>query len=307
MTDLATALGPVGAWGHLDSLSASQMRPYTRAVADLGYGAFWVPETVGREPFALLGALAEPAGDMWLGTCIASIWARDAMASRMAALTLHELTGGRFVLGLGVSHAHLAQKLRGHVYEQPLTRMREYLTAYRSLPYKGPVLTGVDGATTEPPILIAALRDRMLALSAAEAAGAFPYLVTAERVSSMRATLDVAASGGSRPVLAVTLPVLLETDPAAARAAARAYLAPYVRTPNYQASWELQGFGPDDWAKPGSDVLVDGMVAWGPVDVIQARIAAMHAAGAAHVALIPLAPDGTTEQLSTLETLAGRW
>ena len=80
-----------------------------------------------------------------------------------------------------------------------------------------------------------------------------------------------------------------------------------MRTPNYQASWELQGFGPDDWAKPGSDALVDGMVAWGPVDVIQARIAAMHAAGADHVALIPLAPDGTTEQLSTLETLAGRW
>ena len=307
MTDLAAALGPVGVWGHLDTLPAAGLRRYVATVAKLGYGALWVPETVGREPFALLGAVAEQAGPMWLGTSIASIWARDPMASRMAAMTLHELTGGRFVLGLGVSHAHLAQRLRGHVYEKPLTRTREYLEAYRSLPYKGPVITDGDGAATEPPIVLAALRPGMLGLAATATAGAFPYLVSAARVPVLRSILDAAAGDGAKPLLAVSQPVVLETDAEAARTAARGYLAPYLRTPNYQASWEMQGFGPDDWERPGSDALVDAMVAWGPASTLVARIHAMREAGADHVAILPLAPDGTTEHLPTLEALAGGW
>jgi len=301
--DLATSLGGVGAWGHLDTLAAADLHRYVRRVAELGYGCLWVAETVGREPFALLGAIADDAQGMWLGTGIASIWARDAMAARMGAFTIHELTGGRFVLGLGVSHSHLAQRLRGHVYERPLTRMREYLETYHRLPYHGPRLVAADGAVSEPPIVLAALRERMLGLAATATAGAFPYLVSTERVAWSRAVLD-AALPGTRPLLAVGLPVVLDEDPAVARATARAYLAPYVRAPNYQASWAEQGFTADDWAKPGSDRLVDAMVAWGSVERVRDRIAALHAAGADHVALIPLAADGTSERLATLETLA---
>lgn len=311
MMTLRDTLGPLGVWGHLDSLPAAELRPYVARVEALGYGALWVPETVGREPFTLLGAIAQAAGRMILGTAIASIWGHDAMATRMAAMTLHELTGGRFVLGLGVSHPHLAQKLRGHSYERPLTRMREYLEAYRRLPWIGPVLG--EGAPAEPPILLAALRERMLGLAATASDGAFPYLVGVDRIAPMRGVLDAAAApDGGRPLLAVTLPAVLEDDPERARSAARAYLAPYLRTPNYQASWEEQGFGPDDWAQPGADRLVDAMVAWGPVDALRARIAAMHAAGADHVALIALAPGGNagriplTEHLPMLEALAPR-
>jgi probable F420-dependent oxidoreductase len=310
MTTLRDSLGTLGVWGHLDSLPATELRPYVAHVAALGYGALWVPETVGREPFTLLGAIAQAAGGMTLGTSIASIWGHDAMTTRMAAMTLHELTGGRFVLGLGVSHPHLAQKLRGHSYDLPLTRMREYLEAYRRLPWIGPVLG--EGAPTEPPIMLAALRERMLGLAATAADGAFPYLVGVERIGWMRGVLDAAAPDGRRPLLAVTLPVVLETDPERARSAARAYLAPYLRAPNYQASWEAQGFDADDWTQPGSTGLVDATVAWGEAAAVRARIAAMHAAGADHVALIPLAPSGNagripqTEHLPALEALAPR-
>ncbi len=319
MTELATALGPFGVWGHLDTLAASDLRRYVSAVAGFGYGALWVPETVGREPFALLGAIASEAGSMWLGTSIASIWARDAMATRMGAMTLHELTGGRFVLGLGVSHQHLAQKLRGHVYDRPLGRMREYLADYRRLPFTGPTLPGEGGVPaeggepgeggvpTEPPVVLAALRSGMLRLAATTASGAFPYLVTAAQVTWIRDVLDTSAEEGPRPLLAVTLPVVLDPNPGTARAAARGYLAPYLRTPNYQASWEMQGLTADDWTQPGSDTIVDGLVAWGPVDVIVDRMAAMRAAGADHVAVIPISADGSTERLATLEALAGRW
>ena len=113
-----------------------------------------------------------------------------------------------------------------------------------------------------------------------------------------------AAPAGARPILAVSMPAVLETNPDAARAAARAYLAPYLRTPAYQASWLAQGFAEADWEKPASDRLIDAMVAWGDVEALRARVAELVAAGADHVAFIPLGPDGATEHLPVLEALA---
>jgi probable F420-dependent oxidoreductase len=292
-------LGRLGVWGHLDSLPASALGDYAARVEALGFGTLWVPETVGREPFTLLGLLAARTSSLMLGTSIVSIWGHDAQSTRMASLTLQEATGGRFVLGLGVSHPHLAQRLRGHSYDRPLTRMREFLQAYRAAVYKGPT---VDGAS-EPPVLLAALRERMLALSATDADGAFPYLVTPERVAWTRSVLDMAAPG-RHPLMAVSMPAVLSTDAAQAREAARGYLAPYLRTPTYQATWALQGFDETDWEKPGSDRLVDAMVAWGDAGALHERIAEMVAGGADHVAVIPIADNGTTENLGVLEALA---
>jgi len=293
-------LGRLGAWGHLDSLPIEGARAYARRVDELGYETLWVPETVGREPFTLLGLLAGETSEIRLGTSIVGIWGHDAQTTRMAAQTLHEATGGRFVLGLGISHPHLAEKLRGHTYDRPLTRMREYLAAYRAATYRGPPAE----AASDPPVLIAALRERMLTLAATDADGAFPYLVTPARVAWTRGVLD-AANADRRPILAVSMPAVLETDPTAAREAARAYLGPYLRTPAYQACWAEQGFDPADWEKPGSDRLVDAMVAHGDVEALRSRVAELVAAGADHVAVIPVAPDGTTEHLPVLEALAG--
>jgi probable F420-dependent oxidoreductase len=286
-------LGRIGAWGHLDTLSIPEARAYAARIEALGYGSLWVPETVGREPFTLLALLAGETSRLALGTSIVNIWGRDAQATRMGAKTLAEATGGRFVLGLGVSHPHLAAKLRGHAFERPLTKMREYLAAYRAAIYRGPPDDGL-----EPPVLVAALRERMTDLAATDADGAFPYLVTPQRVAWMRARLDAAAAG-ARPTLAVTLPVALD-----GAAGARAYLKPYLRTPTYHASWKLQGFTADDWDAPGSDRLVSAMVATGSIADARARLDALHAAGADHVAIIPVAPDGSDDHLPTLEALA---
>jgi probable F420-dependent oxidoreductase len=291
--DIRISLGRTGVWGHLDTLSAPDLRSYALRVEELGYTAMWVPETVGREPFVLAAILAETTDSIMIGTSIVSIWGRDAQATRMAALTLQEASAGRFVLGLGVSHPHLAQKLRGHTFERPLSHMREYLAAYRSAIYRGPIPPAV-----EPPLLLAALRERMIDLAATDADGAFPYLVTPERVRWIRERLDAA---GQHPILAVTLPAVLEDE--GGHDAARAYLGPYLRTPTYQASWELQGFVAADWQKPGSDRLVDTMVAIGDGELIRTRIGELVEAGADHVAIIPIGPDGSTEHLAVLEAL----
>ena len=294
----AVELGRFGVWGHLDSLPAAAARSHARRVEELGYGALWVPETVGREPFTLLGMLAGETSRLVLGTSIVGIWGHDAQTTRMASLTLSEATGGRFALGLGVSHPHLAEKLRGHHFERPLTRMREFLAAYRAAAIRGAALEGA----AEPPVLVAALRERMTELAATDADGAFPYLVTPEHVAGMRRTMDAATPREHR-LLAVTLPVVLGAGSDAA-ASARAYLKPYLRTPTYQAAWALQGFEPGDWEPPGSDRLLDAMVAVGDVAHAGQRIDTLLAAGADHVAIIPLAADGTTEHLATLEALA---
>lgn len=304
MNDTRTLIGPLGIWGLVAALPADQARSAAARAAELGYGALWVGEGTGRDPFAQLAAVAEVAGSMALGTCIVNIFGRDAMASRMGAMTLHELTAGRFALGLGVSHVHLVQKLRGHAYEKPLTRMREYLEAYRQLPYRGPVIAGPDGAPGEPPVLIAALGPRMLELAASATDGTLPFFVSAERVAWMRSLLDGAAPAGRpRPLIATALAVAVG-DEVASRAAARAWMQPYARAENYQRSLAAQGFGPDDWEPPYSDRLIDALVAWGSPEQVRQRIAQFHAAGADHVAILPLAVDGADSSLAAVEALA---
>lgn len=289
-------LGRLGVWGHLDSLAIDDARAFARRADALGYGALWVPETTGREPFALLGLLAGETERLTLGTSIVGIWGHDAQTARMGAETLSEATGGRFVLGLGVSHPHMTTRLHGQQFDRPLARMRAYLEAYRTAVYRGP-----RAADEPPPVMLAALRERMTDLAARETRGAFPYLVTPERVAWMRDRLDAEAGAATeRPLLAVTLPVVLGDD----RDAARAYLAPYLRTPAYRASWEQQGFDASDWDPAASDRMLDAMVAFGDREAVHGRIGALHDAGADHVAVIPIGPDGTTEHLATIEGLA---
>lgn len=304
MIDLATRLGPIGIWGHLPSLEAAELRPFVARAAELGYGALWVGEGAARDPFALLAAVADVSGDMFLGTSIVNIFGRDAMSSKMGAQTLQELSGGRFALGLGVSHVHLVQQLRGHVYEKPYTRMREYLESYAAMPYKGPILEDADGRPGMAPVLIAALRPRMLALAASATAGTLPYLVSAARIAWMREVLDANTPvGAPRSVLAPAVPVVLETDPDAARTVGREWIVPYCRSVNYQNSLAEQGYDATDWEPPYSDRLIDDIVAWGDADRLRDRIAAHHAAGADQVAIIALAAAGT-DPMRVVEALA---
>ena len=304
MTDARTLIGPLGIWGLVASLPAADLRPTVARAAELGYGALWVGEGAGRDPFAQLAAVADVSGSMALGTSIVNIFGRDPMASRMGAMTLHELTGGRFALGLGVSHPHLVQKLRGHAYEKPLTRMREYLEAYGQMPYRGPTIDGPDGSAAQPPVLIAALGPRLLELAATATDGTLPFFVTAERIAWMRGVLDAAAPADRpRPVIATAVAAVVGDDESA-RSAARAWMQPYCRAENYQRSLVAQGFGPADWEPPYSDRLVDALVAWGSGEQVRAGIAEFHAAGADHVAMIPLGTDGTDASSVTLEALA---
>jgi len=286
-------LGRLGVWTHVEHLSSPEAARFAHQLEEWGYGALWLPEAVGRDPFALIGFLAARTEKLVLATGIANIYARDAMTMRATRETLAEASIGRFVLGLGVSHAHLVAGIRKHEYGKPLATMRSYLEAMESALYMG-------HPPAEPaPIVLAALRPRMLALSVEKASGAHPYFVPPEHTARARGVL------GKDGWLCPEQMVLRETDPSKARAIARQHMKVYVGLPNYQNSLKWLGFTDADFADGGSDRLVDAIVAWGDDKQIAERIQAHHDAGADHVCIQPFRPDGQPgPDLSLLETFA---
>ena len=288
-------IGRLGVWTHIDSFPAAEAAEFARRIEAWGYSALWIPEAIGRDPFSFLGYLAAGTRTLLLATGIANIYARDAMAMRASQKTLAELSGGRLVLGLGVSHQHLVARVRGHAYEKPVATMRAYLEAMEKALYHGPQ------PREDAPILLAALRPKMLALAAQKARGAHPYFVPPEHTARAREIL------GRGPWLCPEQMVLLETNPSKAREIARRNMAIYTGLPNYQNNLRELGFGDADFAGGGSDRLVDAIVAWGDEKAIAARIQAHHDAGADHVCIQPFRSDGQPgPDLRLLEALAPR-
>ena len=289
---LRERLGPVGAWLTLLGLrSAAEERTAAAEIERLGYPALWFGETpVNKEAFVHAGILLAATERIAIATGIASIYARDAAAANAAGNALAEAYDGRFVLGLGVSHAPAVAQ-RGHDYGKPVTEMRRYLEALEAADYRAP-------APARPaPLVIAALRRRMLELARDRTHGAHPYLVTPAHTARAREIL------GPGPVLAPEQGVVLEADPDRARAIARDHLTAYLRLPNYTNSWREDGFGDDDFADGGSDRLVDALVAWGDAGAIAARVRAHHDAGADHVCIQPVIRD-LDRAVATLRELA---
>ena len=273
-------IGTLGVWTWLDNLSAPEAADFAGQLEDWGYGALWVPEAVGRDPFSFLGYLAARTERLVLATGIANIYARDAMTMRAVRETLGEASAGRFLLGLGVSHAHLVAGVRKHDYGKPVSTMRSYLEAMEAAIYMGT-------KPAEPaPIVLAALRPKMLGLARDATAGAHPYFVPPEHTARAREIL------GPDALLCPEQMVLLETDATKARAIARANMKVYVGLPNYQNNLKWLGYEDSDFADGGSDRLVDAIVAWGDEKAIAERIQAHRDAGADHVCIQPFRADG---------------
>jgi probable F420-dependent oxidoreductase len=238
-------------------------------------------EATGRDPFVMAGVLLSATSTLTVALGIANVYARDAMTTAAAQKTLAEAYPDRFLLGLGVSSPVLVEKVRGHDYGKPLSYMRTYLETMDRAPFNA------VGPTTPPERVLAALGPRMLELSATHANGAHPYLTTPEHTRTSREIL------GPDVLLAPEQMVVLESDPSAARAIGRASISFYLRAPGYLANLRRLGFSDEDWADPKnpSDRLVDGIVAWGSVDAVVARVGEHHDAGADHVAVQVLRGD----------------
>ena len=288
-------LGRVGIWtGMLDQVPPAQAAELAAEAEELGYRAIWIPEAVGRDPFVMAALLLQGTTELKVATGIASIYARDAMATANAQRTLAGAFPGRFLLGLGVSHRRLVEGLRQHRYARPLGHMREYLERMHGARFMA------QGPQELPEIVLAALGPRMLALAAEATAGAHPYLVPPEHTALARRTMGPGAA------LYPEQKVILDTNPASARALAREHVALYLALPNYTNNLLRLGFEPADFdGGPGggpSDRLVDAIVAWGTPEQAAARVREHLDAGADHVGVQVLAddPDATVDGWRTL-------
>jgi len=288
-------IGRVGVWARTDGLALAETIEFAREIEALGYGALWIPDAFGRDPLVHAGWLLAHTTRLVVATGIVNIHLRDPIATAGAQRTLDEQSGGRFLLGLGVSHAPAMAPLLGRPYPPPLASMRAYLDAMAKAP------GGVAGASANPPIVLAALGPKMLALAAERTRGAHPYFAPPANTARSRAIL------GPKAWLCPEQKVLLEGDPARARARARAAIAGSLGLPNYRGNLLRLGFDAGDLEQGGSDRLVDATVAWGDLDRLVAGVEAHLAAGATHVciqALDPLHP--TRPDRAALAALAPR-
>jgi len=286
-------LGKLGVWSMTDGISATASAEFAQRIEKWGYSALWMPEGAGRNVLVHAAWLLGKTSRLIVASGIANIYGRDAVAMVGAQYCLAEQSNGRFLLGIGVSHAPTVEGVRGHHYGKPLASMQEYLSTMKRIQYQ-------SLRPSEPPkTVIAALGPKMLELAARDADGAHPYNVTPDHTALARKIL------GPNRLLCVEQKVLLETDPIKAREAARRSLSIYLPRENYQNSWKRLGFGDDDFSGGGSNRLMDAMVAWGSEDTIKARLKQHWDAGADHICIQPIPlGDSPTPDERILEALA---
>jgi probable F420-dependent oxidoreductase len=269
--------------GPLSLRAAAETREFATELEELGYTAIWFGEGVGtKECFTQAAMLLAWTERAVVATGIANIYARDPMAMANGARTLADAYPGRFLLGIGVSHAPSVAE-RGHEYARPLATMRGYLDAMDEA-----IFRGAEPAEPAPRVL-AALGPRMLELAAERTGGAHPYFTPPEHTAMAREVM------GEGPLLAPEQAFLLETDPGPAREQAREHMTYYLRLDNYRRNLLRLGFTDDDLDGGGSDRLVDAIVAWGDADAVRDRVKAHLDAGADHICIQAVGADPLEE------------
>ena len=275
---MATQLKSFGVWQFTDGQSSAEAREMAQRIESLGYSALWIPEAVGRHAFVNSTNLLGATERLIVATGIAGIYNRHPGVMVMGATELDELSGGRFLLGLGVSHAPIVSGLRGLDYDKPLSAMRAYLTQMAEAPIMLP-------GGQMPPVVLAALGPKMLDLAAAETVGAHPYWTTPEHTAQAREIM------GDDAWLCVEQKCVLTTDRQVAHERANDQLSIYISLPNYRNSWLRLGFT-DEEIDGREPRFLDAVVAWGNEDAIAARLQEHRDAGASHVCIQAVDPGG---------------
>jgi probable F420-dependent oxidoreductase len=229
-----------------------------------------------------------------IATGIASIYHREPGVTLAGQNSLAEQSGDRFLLGLGVSHKPMVEGVRGLDYGPPVATMRHYLEGMDASPYSG------KAPATKPKRVIAALGPKMLELARDACDGAHPYFSSPEHTAMARQIL------GPDSWLCVEQKVIVESDPSKARELARGVAQMYIGLPNYRNNWLRMGLSEADLEGTGSDKFVDATFAWGSEDDIRKRLQEHLDAGADHVCIQPVNPNGKFGELhwEALEALA---
>jgi probable F420-dependent oxidoreductase len=274
MTELKPELGRYGVW------TFGTPKPEQAAeIEKLGYGAVWIGGSPAGD-LSYVDPILENTESLQVATGIINVWTASAEEVAEAYHRIEDAHPGRFLLGIGIGHPEHTEE-----YRKPYDVLVEYLDALDAA--KVPTSRRV----------IAALGPKVLKLSAQRSAGAHPYLTTPQHTGEARNLI------GPTVFLAPEHKVVLARDAEASRKIGRDAVDFYLNLSNYLNNWKRLGFTDDDVAKPGSDRLIDAVVAHGTPEDIASRLNQHLEAGADHVAIQVL--GGWDALLPTLEELAG--
>lgn len=247
----------------------------------LGYGAVWA-SSVAPDDLSWVDPIFDRTTTLKAATGIINIWTSPAGPVAAAFHRLEDRHPGRFVLGIGAGHREAISQ-----WEKPFDALNAYLDDLDRY-----------GVPSDRRVL-AALGDGILKLSARRGAGAHPYLTTPKHTARAREVM------GPSAFLAPEQKIVLSEDVAVSRASGRAALDLYLGLANYRNSWKRLGFHDDDVAKPGSDALVDAVIAYGTVEQVAQRLKQHSAAGADHVAIQVIGGQQLVPVLTTLAPALG--
>jgi len=260
-----TELGRYGIWR-----TASLVTPELAAgIERLGYGTLWLGGSPDGD-LVHVESLLDATAALTLATSIVNMWRDQAPDVAKAFARVQERHPGRFVLGVGAGHREATQQ-----YDRPYETLARYVDVL------------LEGGVPKDRLVLAALGPRVLRLAGERTAGAIPYLVPPEHTAQARALL------GPGPLLAPEQKVVLDTDPARARALGRTRVQrPYLGMVNYTSNLRRLGWGDADLAGGGSDALIDALVAHGSPAGVAAQLGRHLDAGADHVCLQLVTEEG---------------
>ena len=267
----------LGVFLYPDNFSGSELGNFARRFEDLGYASIWYPEAMFYESFTVGSFLLSSTNGITVASGIASIYARDAVATLQCGRGIQKLYPNRYITGLGVSHKLLVEDLRGHTYRKPMTAMTEYLDAMDAA---RPQLSGND-----TPLILAGLGPKMMELAAERSDGVHPFNSPPEHTHWARKIV------GPEKWICTAQHICLTTDAAAARRAARRALEFYFVAPNHYRNWLRIGYDLSDLEHGGSNRLIDALVAWGTESQIRDRLQQHFDAGATQIIINTIQPE----------------
>ena len=263
-------LGQFGVWCGVTQVTP----PLAASLEQLGFGALWLGGSPGGD-LAVVDDLLAATSTLIVATGIVNMWQSDPQQVAASFDRIESAHPGRFLLGIGAGHREATRQ-----YDRPYDTLVQYLDTLTA--------NGVPGGS----MVLAALGPKMLRLAAERTAGAHPYLVP---VGYTRQARDLI---GPDPLIATEHKTVLEADPAAARAIGRPRVRrPYLGLVNYTSNLRRLGWTDADVADPGSDALIDALVAHGDAEHVAAQLTEHLTAGADHVCVQLL----TAEDADVLE------
>ncbi|WP_176599164.1 MULTISPECIES: LLM class flavin-dependent oxidoreductase [Sphingobium] len=260
---------------HAYNLSPAALADVAKFVEKLGFESVWLLDSFSRDPFLAASFILANTQTLHVGTGIATVHSRDAMAAVQARETLSEYFPGRFLMGLGASNEWIVN-MRGGTWVPPVKKMTQYLEAMANVKLAHP------RPEQMAPLHIAAHAPGLQNLALQHASGIITWILPVDSIRTARAHV------GPDFEITANFPCVLNEDADAARSVAREFLATYLQIDYYRAAYSKIGFETADFENGGSDRMIDAIVAWGSPEKIKARADEYVAAGATRLVLNPI-------------------